>query len=69
MLRGIQGNGLTEKVWGASGVKAAIGGGKIPAKADTGIISLGGGYWYIADGATSVSLWKSDAEYNFTKAG
>ncbi|MBQ7591118.1 MAG: hypothetical protein IJU46_01175 [Clostridia bacterium] len=68
-LLGIQGNGLSEKVWGASGVKAAIGGGKVPAKADTGIISLGGGYWYIADGATSVSLWKSDAEYNFTKAG
>ena len=54
-----------EKTWGESGIFALISGTDAPANSTTGIMSLGGGYWYIADGATSVSLYRSGADYSF----
>lgn len=54
-----------EKTWGESGIFALISGTDAPANSTTGIMSLGGGYWYIADGATSVSLYRSGSDYSF----
>lgn len=63
----LEGGFFAEKVWGRTGVYAAISGRDTPASSTTGIVSLGGGYWYIADGATSVSLYRSDPGYGFEK--
>ena len=67
ILLKLEGGFFAEKVWGRTGVYAAISGRDTPASSTTGIVSLGGGYWYIADGATSVSLYRSDAGYGFEK--
>lgn len=62
----IQGKEATTQTWGTSGVAATIAGGTMPANATTGIYSLGGGYYYIANGPTSVGLYHRDDEYRFT---
>ena len=42
-------------------------GGALPETATYGIASIGGGYYYIVDGATTASLFKRDDNYNFTR--
>ena len=61
----IQGKEAITQAWGISGVTATIAGGTIPAIATTGICSLGGGYYYIANGSTTVGLYHRDDEYRF----
>ena len=63
----LEGGFTAAREWGDTGVYAEISGRDTPAQSVYGIISLGCGYWYIADGATSVSLYRSDAGYGFEK--
>lgn len=65
ILKDIAGNGVMQE-WGDTGFSAFLCGGVQPQKATKGICSLGGGFYYIADGDTAVSLYRRDDNYNFT---
>lgn len=67
VLKPIQGNDAITREWGTTGVTATIAGGKLPATATHGVCSIGGGYYYVAKGKTSVGLYKIDEDYNFTR--
>lgn len=67
VLKCICGNNCQEKVWSDTGISAMICGGAAPASATTGIASIGNGYYYIADGATTASLYRRNANYGFER--
>ena len=67
VLKCICGNDCQPTVCGDTGITAMVCGGALPETATYGIASIGGGYYYIVDGATTASLFKRDDNYNFTR--
>lgn len=52
---------------GDTGITAMVCGGQMPMSATTGIASIGNGYYYVADGETTASLYRRDENYKFTR--
>ena len=69
VLKCICGENCQAEVCGDTGVTAMVCGGTQPQKSTTGIASIGNGYYYIADGDTTASLYRRDENYNFTRVG
>ena len=67
VLKCICGSDCQETECGDTGVSAMVCGGSQPASSTTGIASIGNGYYYIADGATTASLYQRDENYNFKR--
>ena len=67
VLKCICGNDCQPTVCGDTGITAMVCGGQMPMSATTGIASIGNGYYYVADGETTASLYRRDENYKFTR--